>query len=279
MHFHFEQGWDIEELVKLLNEKGVAMVANGARISERDWPAFKQSYPDRFLPFGGQAAFAVYYKNHGERFWNAEATEVINYLKVLETNLQAGQIKGIGELFVYKTKAGPQYSEYAADSPIMQRLWSLSVKYGAPLNVHMMNNPGKVAEMERLLASDRKGTWVWAHAGWPATDPSMFRALLQKHSNLYIELSTRLSIYKSLYDAYDPFPIDENGILKQSWKDLFQEFPDRFVIGTDLGKPSLSDYSDLIMLWRQILDQLPPDVAAKMAYQNAEALLKVSVPR
>lgn len=277
MHFHFEQGWNIEELVKLLNEKGVAMVANGARISERDWRAFKQSYQDRFLPFGGQAAFSIYYKDHGERFWNAEATEVIDYLKVLETNLQAGQIKGIGELFVYKPRVGLQY---AADSPIMQRLWSLSVKYGSPLNVHMQNDPGKVAEMERLLASDRRGTWVWAHAGWPATDPSMFRDLLQKHSNLYIELSTRLSIYNSLYAfGYDPFPIDENGILKQSWKDLFQEFPDRFVIGTDLDKPSLGDYSNLITHWRQILDQLPPDIAAKIAYQNAEFLLKVSVPR
>ncbi len=73
-----------------------------------------------------------------------------------------------------------------------------------------------------------------------------------------------------------PIPISQGNQLRPEWKGLFEEFPDRFLIGTDVGKPSLDGYSNLITYWREILKQLSPEAAEKIAHQNAERVLKLS---
>jgi hypothetical protein len=79
---------------------------------------------------------------------------------------------------------------FGAQHPLMRRLWSMSAAYGVPLSVHMDADPASIAEMERLITSDRAGTWIWAHSGWYA-DPALLRRLFQAHPNLYADLSFR----------------------------------------------------------------------------------------
>ena len=252
------------------------MAANGSRSSDELWLQFTRNYPKRFVPFGGQGGLAGFYRTYGQAFWTVQASEMASYLLRLEAELQSGGVKGIGELYVNKPSTG---EHYPADSAIMKRLWALSATYQIPLSVHMddINASGQdsVTEMESLLASDRKGIWIWAHSGH--TNPSVLRPLLQKHPNLYIELSARLTIYGSFYPGTDPFPVEENGILKPAWKELLQEFPDRFVIGTDVPHASIDEYSRAILLWRKVLHQLPLETEQLIAFKNAERLLKISI--
>jgi predicted TIM-barrel fold metal-dependent hydrolase len=131
-----------------------------------------------------------------------------------------------------------------------------------------------VAEMERLLGSDRKGVWIWAHTGHFA-EPPLVRRLLQTHPNLYCELSYRGSIYPGL----TRLPIDTGGRLRPEWKALLEEFPDRFVLGTDVDEPIVSRYAEFVQFWRGVLSQLSPETAGKIAYQNGERLLKLSPTR
>jgi len=65
-------------------------------------------------------------------------------------------------------------------------------------------------------------------------------------------------------------------VLKPEWKALLEDFPDRFVIGTDVDPPTMAAYSEEIGYWRGILAQLSPPTAAKLAHGNAERLLKLS---
>ena len=65
-------------------------------------------------------------------------------------------------------------------------------------------------------------------------------------------------------------------MLKPEWKALLEDFPDRFVIGTDVDPPTMAAYSEEIGYWRGILAQLSPPTAAKLAHGNAERLLKLS---
>jgi len=125
--------------------------------------------------------------------------------------------------------------------------------------------------MERLLASDRQGAWLWAHAGHYA-EPELLRRLLSQHSNLYCELSYRLSISSSR----TAIPLDQAGRLREDWRALLEEFPDRFVLGTDTGFVSASLYAQHISSWRLILEQLSPETAAKVAFSNAARLLRLS---
>jgi len=163
-------------------------------------------------------------------------------------------------------------AKYPADSPLMRRLWALSAKYDVPLSVHLDATPDSLEQMERVLVSDRSGTWIWAHTGWlPVANPSMLRPLLQAHPNLFCELSGRESIRR----IYRGDPIDNDRVLKPEWKALLEDFSDRFVIGTDVDPPTMAAYAEEIGYWRGILSQLSPPTAAKLAHGNAERLLKL----
>src|SRR5215471_10838962 len=97
--------------------------------------------------------------------------------------------------------------------------------------------------MERVLVSDRSGTWIWAHTGWlPVANPSLLRPLLQAHPNLFCELSGRESIRR----IYRGDPIDNDRVLKPEWEALLEDFPDRFVIGTDVDPPTIAAYAEEI---------------------------------
>ena len=165
----------------------------------------------------------------------------------MEKEWKEGEFKGMGEINIYP---GPPFP---ADSPLMQRLWSLSAAYRVPLSIHMDARDEPVAEMERLLASDRQGTLIWAHAG--GAGPALVRRLMQAHPNLHADLSGRLPAVVRI----------------REWKVLLEEFPDRFFIGTDVF--TLAEFIDTISSWRKILDQLPPATARKLAHENAEKLL------
>lgn len=250
LHFHFAEGWDIDAFLKEMDALGVAKAGNAARFAPDalalDWA---RRYPDRFIPFAGKQAISDFIQSDGERAWTIQAPAVVAYLQQLEAALKAGQFKGIGEI------NNNHHPDFPADSPLMQRFWSLSAKYRVPLNVHMDAREKRVTEMERLLASDRRSTWVWAHAG--DAGPALVRRLLRAHPNFYVELSGR---------AFDIMSDAE-------WKVLLEEYSDRFVIGTDAS--NLQMFTITIGRWRKVLKLLSPATARKLAHQNAERLLNL----
>lgn len=253
LHFHFAEGLDIDAVVKEMDALGVAKAGNGARFATDalalEWA---RKYPDRFIPFAGKEAIRGFIQSDGERAWTLQASSVVAYLQQLEAALKAGQFKGIGEIHVFGP-AATAGNVFPADSPLMQRLWSLSATYRVPVNVHMDGRDETIAEMERLLASDRRGTWIWAHAG--GAGPELVRRLLTAHPNFYAELSGRA--FDILGDA--------------KWKVLLEDFSDRFVLGTDA--PNFQQFVLGIGRWRKVLKQLSPATASKLAHQNAERLL------
>jgi len=273
LHFHADQAWDVHALVTLFDELGVAAAGNGARGSDGLALKFAQQYPGRFIPYGGNEPIRGFISREGERAYTLQTPAVVEYLGQLETALRDKQFKGIGELVINSTHSrADKASKYPADSSLMRRLWALSATYGIPLSAHMDATPESIQEMERLLAADRRGTWIWAHTGWlPAADPSMLRRLLGAHPNLFCELSGRESIRR----VYRGDPIDEGGVLKPAWKALLEDLPDRFVIGTDVDPATPATYAEEIAYWRGILAQLSPAAAVKLAHENAERLLKL----
>jgi Amidohydrolase len=269
LHFHPEPGWG--DVAVLFDQIGVRAAGNGASGPDSLALDLSARYPGRVLAFGGGYDIRQLVLRYGAGAWNLEREEVAAFLGRLEADLQAGRFEGIGEVHVNNWNSNiagsPQY-RWPADSPLLQRLLLLSASYKVPLSVHMDAEADSVAQMERLLAGNRKGTVLWAHTGHFA-EPDLLRRLLETHPNLHCELSYRISISASR----TAIPMDTNGRLKESWRDLLEAFPDRFVVGTDLGGPSPGGYGSMIGFWRRILQQLSPQTAAKIAYRNAESLL------
>ncbi len=272
LHFHASPGWDIEALVSLFDQLGVAKAAGGPAGPDYLGLSFASRHPDRFIPFGGQGSLVGLIWKEWAGIWNLQSPRIEDYLRLLETELRGGQVRGIGEIFVNNLNSHPADFEpirFPADSPLMHRLWALSATYGVPVHVHAEADGPTVAEMERLLESNRQGTWLWAHTGF-FIEPPALRRLFQQHPNLFCELSWR-------DERVGPrrIPISVGGQLLPEWKELLEEFPDRFVIGTDVGDPSLGRYAFMIGYWRGIFKQLSPVAAEKLAHQNAERILKL----
>ena len=274
VHFHPAPTWDVYALTKLFDELGVAAAGNGARESDALAAKFAQQHPDRFVPFGGNEPIRQLIAREGERAWTLQSPAAVEYLAQLETALREKRYRGIGELVVNSVHSrSDKAAKYPADSPLMRRLWALSAKYDVPLSVHLDATPDSLEQMERLLVSDRGGTWIWAHTGWlPVANPSLLRRLLQAHPNLFCELSGRESVRR----IYRGDPIDNDRVLKPDWKVLLEDFPDRFVIGTDVDPATMAAYAEEVGYWRGILSQLSPLTAAKLAHGNAERLLRLT---
>jgi predicted TIM-barrel fold metal-dependent hydrolase len=130
----------------------------------------------------------------------------------------------------------------------------LAKQHGLMLHVH-----GDADSIERLFAQDPEARIVWAHGG--LEPPARVRELLRRYAHLWAELSSRNDL-------------TSEGHLTPAWRELFLEFPDRFMVGTDTAAPAKwLKISSMAAVTRAWLAELPLDVAERIAYKNGEAIL------
>jgi predicted TIM-barrel fold metal-dependent hydrolase len=179
--------------------------------------------------------------------------------------------------------------EYApADSPLMLLLADIAAQHGVPIDLHMEavprtmplppglesppnppELPGNIAAFERLLRHNPRAKIIWAHAGADNTGyrtAALCRRLLQAHINLYMELKADPS-----YPGKNPILV--NGKIVPQWLKLIQDFPDRFIIGSDQHyganpkAPHLRAQSIIVLL-----NQLPAGLARQVGSENAQRI-------
>lgn len=207
---------------------------------------------------------------------------------------------GFGEMTAMHLShfSGHPYEEVAADHPLFLLLADLAAKHDVPIDLHVecvvkdIALPSKFASppnpktlratlpaLERLLSHNRRARIVWAHCGSDFTGhwtPQLSRALLAKHPNLFMSLR----VNPPGLAVTSPFDGRE---LKPDWAALFKEFPDRFVIGSDVfySPPSATGQQikmppqASLMPLKGLLAQLPADVARKIGWENAAKIYKL----
>jgi hypothetical protein len=95
---------------------------------------------------------------------------------------------------------------------------------------------------------------------------------LGKHPNLY--LSFRLSLPRGPASIRRDNVLDDSGNVRQEWLDLIEDYPDRFVMGSDTfwGGGEAGPSQTLVA---SFLTQLPGDVAQMVACRNVVAIYKL----
>ncbi|HTK93707.1 MAG TPA: amidohydrolase family protein [Verrucomicrobiae bacterium] len=164
----------------------------------------------------------------------------------LESRLALKVHKGIGEFHLYGGQVG---------TPVIKRLTEIVLREGIYLHAHS----DEVAIVELFTLEPRLKV-IWAHAGM-SSGPQAVGALLDRYATLWVDLALRNG------------DVAPGGTLDPGWRALFLRHPDRFLAGTDTWVTSRwealpSSVTDV----RAYLKQLPPDVAEKIAYKNAERL-------
>jgi predicted TIM-barrel fold metal-dependent hydrolase len=122
-----------------------------------------------------------------------------------------------------------------------------------------------VDALERIFRQDPGARVLWAHSGFESVD--RVREMLRKHKNLWADLALRSEQ-------------GSGGRVSPEWREAFEEFPDRFMVGTDTWVPERWHYiPDHAAFSRAWLSDLPRDVAERIAWRNAETLFVSGVRR
>jgi len=159
--------------------------------------------------------------------------------------LSGGEYYGVGELHLV---AAPP------DSEVVEGILALVEELRLVAHLH-----AEADTVDEVMSRHPDLKVLWAHAGMTAR-PERVRELLDRHSNLWVELSHRVDVAPG-------------GKLDDNWRLLFTTHPDRFMVGTGTYSNEYW-YQFRYMLGdiRKWLDQLPPEVADRISYRNAMQL-------
>jgi len=252
-------------------------------------PAAKK-YPGKLAVLGGGGTLNAMIQQSVHT--GDAGAEVRRKFKKAAEQLVAGGVAGFGEMTAehFSTDMPYQYQYAPADHPLFLLLADIAARHGIPIVLHMEAVPqdmalppglqsppnaprlhGNIAAFERLLRHNPRSTIIWAHAGSDLSGfrtPDLCRHLLQAHSNLHMEIKVdALSIGKN-----SPLVNGASGAIKPEWLKLFQDFPDRFIIGSDQHYPEPKQGPQRWQTDVLLLNQLPADLRRKIGMENAVRL-------
>lgn len=169
----------------------------------------------------------------------------------LQDRLRRYHYAAIGEFHLYGADA---------DLPVPRRMIELAGEYGLLLHAH-----SDADAVERIFRHDPRAKVIWAHSGFVA--PAEVEAMLVRHRNLWADLAYRTDM------AADSTAGGGAGI-SPAWRALIARYPDRFMVGTDTFTPERLHYIvEHAAFTRRWLSGLPPELAERVAWRNAEDLI------
>ena len=161
----------------------------------------------------------------------------------------------------YKYYALGEFHAYGADieTPVLQRLIALAKQHNLLLHAH-----SDADAIDRIFKAYPQARVLWAHSGFDR--PGKVREMLRKHRMLWADLAFRSEHANA-------------GVVAPEWRAAFDEFPKRFMVGTDTFAPERWYYvGEHATYSRGWLASLPPALARQIGYQNAEAMLGLIAP-
>ncbi len=239
-HLHYSRdAWDaqpVATVLALLDRGGIGRALVSSTPDEGTVRLYEAA-PDRIVP-----VLRPYRTGEDLGRWHADPT-VVPYL---ESRLQRPIYRGIGEFHLDGEQAG---------SPVVRQVADLARRRGLFLHCHC-----DARAIERLAGVAGDVPVLWAHAGMSA-GPAVVGALLDRHPALRVELALRGDVAPG-------------GRLDPAWRALFARHPDRFMVGTDTWVPSRwPEVPAVQAATREWLRQLPPELARRIAWTNAERLV------
>jgi len=236
-HIHYSQpdwaAYSPEAILALLDRTGVRWAIVSSTPDEGTVRLHEKA-PTRIVP-----VLRPYRTRADMGTWTTDAA-IVPYVR---ERLTRGIYAGLGEFHLSAAQAG---------DPVVKDLAALGAQHGLFLYAHT-----DAAGIEELLRRYPQVRWLWAHAGLGEPFEAVAR-VMDGNPALVAELSLKSEVAPG-------------GTLDPRWKALFLRHPDRFLVGTDTWiTPQWDRFAQIQTTLRAWLAQLPPDVAEKLAYRNAQ---------
>ena len=244
-HIHYSHdAWDgtpPKEAIAILRKAGLKKALVSSSPNEGTQKLMAEA-PDLIVP--GLRP----YRKRGELSTWMKDLEALRYV---EEQLPKARWVSIGEFHINGAEV---------DLPIPRRIVELAKQHGLFLQAH-----SDADAVERIFKLDPGARVLWAHAGFAPAEA--VRGMMRKHKGLWADLALRSEV-------------GSGNRVNPEWRQVFTEFPDRFMVGTDTWTPSR--WNDIVghaAFSRGWLADLPADLAERIAWKNAEALFVIAPRR
>ncbi len=211
--------------------------------------ALYRDAPDRVIPLLG-----VYDSDRSKANWVHDS----DLPAQVAAQLDVGVWAGIGELHLFAVDV---------NQPVFEQLVRLAAARKLILMIH-----GDAEVIERAFAIAPAIRVLWAHLG-TEPQPEALAATLARHpDNLWIDTSVRDT------------RIAPDGILLPAWRELFERFPERFVVAVDTFSVNRWQHYDAVVAQiRTWTESLPQPLKNNLLHDNAarlfESFLQLPTPR
>ncbi|MDZ4385088.1 MAG: amidohydrolase family protein [Candidatus Moranbacteria bacterium] len=309
-------GMSLEEMIKNMDIEGIdtmiimetpTSIYMGKSQEEYGIPSASEKYPNRFISlYGGEAMtlLDIVIKKGGYTQSQEE-----KYTALLEDAMKSGKYKGFGEIALTHISLGGVGADVTipGDHPWMFIMSDIAAKYDLPIDVHMdvaTANEG-IAGLEKLLDHNKNTKIIWSHTAWSRTNYKsgsieLMRRLFEKHPNLYssVKIQTETAFMdggvgmkqqpqkgtgrgtKQLSSGNGGTkPPPQQGLtsgINLEWLALFKEYPERFMMGSDIKPGERPNEFAYIKAHRKFLEQLPAEILKQIERNNAKEIFKIN---
>ena len=243
VHYN-QESWKrvrVEAIINGVEEMNIPWLLVGSTPNLGTWKLWEAD-PDRVIPM------LVPYDIREDRFHWHENPDIIQFI---EYEISHRPYRGIGEFHLYDAQA---------DSHVVRRMVELATE--GNLVLHARSDPSALHQLFSMAPSLRI---LWAHAGVDAK-PDEIKKMLGRYRNLWVEISHRRDIAPS-------------GKLKPEWEALMLLYPRRFMLGSGTYSSGYwYKVRSYVAEYRDWLEDLPDEVAERIAYRNGLDLFQMEYP-
>jgi hypothetical protein len=188
------------------------------------------------------------------------------------------------------------FEESPPDHPLFLLLADIAASHDVPIDLHneivladmdtpaellkrSKRNPPRVKEnlkaFERLLSHNENARIVLSHStdSTGGRKASIIRGLLERHPNLYMSLNVMPGFL-----FLQNLPLKPRGPVAPEWLQLIEDYPDRFLIGSDqffIAPCAGCKTADSFTPTLRWLSAVPPEIARKIALENPGRVYKI----
>jgi hypothetical protein len=274
---HWGGGIALKDLIEKMDRNDIALTWLGANERNGSQSSIESCrlFPDRLVP--------TTIHGDGPR-WHSKDLSVV---QELDADVRSGQYFAMGEFEArhYISSTNNRDIHMPLDSDSFHGVFKVAEETGIPFLLHHEAEDALLPELERMLSLYPKANVVWCHVGRnrdPKTwtqfpSPEGVRKFIQKYPQLHFDVLQ--SGPKSVFPptgAYETvlYYGGERAPLMPEWVQLFNTFPDRFLIGSDINTGRWGKYDEVISRFRtSVLRILAPEAAEKIAFKNAWRLM------
>lgn len=232
----------------------------------------------RHIAAAGQKEFADSFFRQGAS--TLVATENIHFRDLF---LQAhemfakGLIKGFGELHTNNESSGPPAfrRKIKTDNPVIRKFYSIANEFHGFVQLHTQHNTEFTEDILKLSSEFPNTLTILSHC-LPLAQPEDLAYLFKQRKNIMCELSATGELHNRLARINRPGRAYDSTGLRPRWKKIIEEFPDRFMLGSDTCCGWDGHYNEAIAEIRSnLLPYLRIDVIEQVAYKNALRVFKL----